>query len=312
MSPRLSTIVCTHDPRADFLTRTLASLRSQSMPPAEWELIVVDNASRPPLLGRLDLGWHPKARIVAAEELGLTAARLCGIAEASGNLLVWIDDDNVLAADYLATAAEIASTWPQLGVWGCGTFEPEWESPPRPELAPFLAYLAVHRAPRDRWSNQLFDYEATPAGAGMCVRAPIAQRYASQVRNDPRRKLLGRTGLSLSACEDFDLAFCAIDAGLGTGVFTRLRMTHLMPAGRVDPTYLERLVEGHGFASTLIHAWRGAARPPQAGLLAWLRNHRLLRSLGPTDRRVQLALRRGENRAWRALAQPKTSFPASS
>ncbi|MBI5692653.1 MAG: glycosyltransferase [Verrucomicrobia bacterium] len=311
MNPALSVILCTHNPRPDYLSRTLDALKRQSLAVEQWELLLIDNASRDRLEPGL-LAWHPHGRVLHEAELGLTPARLRGIAEATADLLVWVDDDNLLAPDYLAEAERISSAWPALGAWGCGHFEPEWEAKPSADLTPFLAYLAVHRAARDRWSNRLFDYEATPAGAGMCVRAAIARRYASQVRDDPRRKLLGRTGQSLSACEDFDLAFCAIDAGLGTGVFTTLRLTHLMPAGRVDPAYLERLAEGHGFASTLIHAWRGGARAPRTGLLARLREQRFLRALSPVERRVRLALKRGETRAWRTLAEMERTLPPGS
>lgn len=298
----LTVLICTHNPRPDYLRRTLEALRAQSLPCSEWELLVIDNASGTPVAGQLDLGWHPAARVVREDTVGLTAARVRGIAEARADILVWVDDDNLLAPDYLAATSDIARTWPQLGAWGCGHFEPEWEAPPAAELAPFLAYLAVHRAPRDRWSNRLFDYEATPAGAGLCVRAAVARNYAEIVRNDPRRRLLGRTGAVLTACEDFDLAFCAIDGGLGTGVFTSLQLTHLMPASRVQPDYLERLVEGHAFSITLIHAWRGAASPPRPGLLASLREKRFLRSLTPVEQTLHRALRRGEARAWKLLA----------
>jgi glycosyltransferase involved in cell wall biosynthesis len=299
----LSVIICTHNPRGDYLTRTLDGLRAQTLPKSEWELLIVDNGSREPVAAHCDLTWHPSARVVSEPELGLTAARLRGIAEARGDVLVWVDDDNLLALDYLAIVTELASAWPQLGAWGCGHFEPEWETPPAPELAPFLAYLAVHRAPRDRWSNRLFDYEATPAGAGLCVRSTVANAYAHHVQSDPRRKLLGRTGTHLNACEDFDLSFCAIDAGFGTGVFTRLRLIHLMPSSRVQPAYLERLVEGHGFSSTLIHAWRNAASVQRTGPIAWLRERRFLRTLSPVERRLQLSLRRGEARAWELLTE---------
>lgn len=300
-SPFLSVVICTHNPRVDYFDRTLAALRQQTLPTPEWELVIVDNASREPIAPRCDLAWHPAGRVVREDEVGLTAARLRGIKDARGEILVWVDDDNLLAPDYLALAAAIGREWPQLGAWGCGHFEPEWETAPAAELKPFMSYLAVHQAARDRWSNRLFDYEATPPGAGLCVRAGIARAYAEAVRHDPRRRLLGRTGTNLSACEDFDLCFCAIDAGLGTGVFTRLRLTHLMPTARAQLPYLERLVEGHAFSSTLIHAWRQAATPPPSGWIAALRERRFVSALSPMEKVLHRARRRGEARAWKTL-----------
>ena len=299
---KLSAIVCTHNPRPDYLGRTIGALRAQDLPPADWEFLLIDNASTTRVSDTIDLKWHPSARILREDEIGLTAARLRGIAEARGELLVWIDDDNLLAPDYLNRALQLGQEWPRLGVWGCGDFTPEWEVQPAPELAPYLDYLAVRRAPRDRWSNQLYDYAATPAGAGLCVRSEVARRYATNVQADPRRRALGRTGKGLGACEDHDLTFTAIDLGYGTGVFTPLHLTHLMPAARVQEEYLIRLVEGHSYSTVLLMALRDPnLRPGRHRWLHRVRRWRLRRSLGPVERRIHDARERGSARAWAVL-----------
>ena len=103
-------------------------------------------------------------------------------------------------------------------------------------------------------------------------------------------------------CEDFDLAFTAIDLGFGTGVFTELAMTHLMPRERVTEAYLLRLVEGHAHSSALLHALRDpAVRPPKRTLAGRLREFRLRRALDPIALKIHDARRRGEARAWAAL-----------
>src|SRR5277367_5769846 len=100
-SAEISVIVCTHNPRADYLRRTLDALREQNFPLNKWELLLIDNASEKPLAEVYDLSWHPQGRHVRELELGLTAARVRGIRESNGGLLVFVDDDNVLAPDYL-------------------------------------------------------------------------------------------------------------------------------------------------------------------------------------------------------------------
>jgi glycosyltransferase involved in cell wall biosynthesis len=93
---QLSVIICTHNPRSDYLRRTLESLRAQTLPTKEWELLLVDNASSEPLASRWDLRWHDNALHVREEELGLTPARLRGIRQSRGRLLIFVDDeDNV-------------------------------------------------------------------------------------------------------------------------------------------------------------------------------------------------------------------------
>lgn len=306
----ISVVLCTHNPRRDYLARALAGLRQQTLPAAEWELLIVDNASREPVRDHADVSWHPAARIIVETELGLTAARVRGIREARGEVLVWVDDDNILAPDYLAVAGRLARESPRLGVWGCGHFTPEWETPPPPEFAPYLHYLAVNCADRDRTSQQLYDYPATPAGAGMCVRADVARRYAASVTSDARRKILGRTGTGLGACEDHDLAFTAIEAGYLTGVFTSLRLTHLMPAARVREDYLLQLVEGHARSTVLLMSLRDPRLRP-AGAIQRLRRWRYRRSLGPVDRKIDEARARGERQAW-AMVQNSSRRPGVS
>src|SRR6201984_57194 len=121
-----SVILCTHNPRPDYLGRVLASLRGQTLPVKEWELLLIDNASKQPLAQTVDISWHSCGRHIREDELGLTAARLRGIQEASGELLVFVDDDNLLAPDFLVHATAISARRPDLGVFGAGILQPEF------------------------------------------------------------------------------------------------------------------------------------------------------------------------------------------
>ena len=56
------------------------------------------------LADRFNISWHPNGRHVREDELGLTPARLRGVAEAVAELLVFVDDDNILDPDYLEQA----------------------------------------------------------------------------------------------------------------------------------------------------------------------------------------------------------------
>src|SRR5690349_9705551 len=115
--PAVTVIICTHNPRPDYLGRCLAALEAQTLYPDKWELILIDNASVPDRAPRPDLSWHPHTRLIHEGNLGLTPARLRGIREAKGSLLVFVDDDNVLNADYLEMALHIAEEKTFLGAW---------------------------------------------------------------------------------------------------------------------------------------------------------------------------------------------------
>lgn len=95
--------LCTHN-HADRLERTLADLRRISLPRGDWEFLVIDNGCRddtPRLLAEhvWPKGW--KVRIVREEQLGLSHARNRAIAEASGEYLIFMDDDETADSDWL-------------------------------------------------------------------------------------------------------------------------------------------------------------------------------------------------------------------
>ena len=113
----LSVIICSHDPRSDYLWRVLKTLAAQTLPKESWELILIDNASANALHERYSLAWHLHGRHVREENLGLTHARLRGIAESKADILVFVDDDNLLDDQYLQHVVGIASKYPRLGAW---------------------------------------------------------------------------------------------------------------------------------------------------------------------------------------------------
>lgn len=256
-TPSLSVAVCTHNPRPDYFARTIEGLRKQTYPMDRWELLIVDNQSSPPIKPELD--WHPQARLVSEETLGLTAARLRAFREAKAPVIVLVDDDNVLSLNYLEEAVKLSEAWPQLGAWGGQTI-PEFEEAP-PEWAKPYLWLAIRELTRDQWSNVPFSGDAMPFGAGICVRRAVADAYAKLIQGDPARKAFDRTGNQLLGCGDTDLVLTAYDLGYGTGTFTGLKLTHLIPKARLAEDYLLRLVESTTYSVTLLKALRGYAPP---------------------------------------------------
>ena len=248
---KLSLIICTHNPREDYLRRTLEALRSQTVVFADWEFLLIDNGTAEPLASRVDLSWHPGGRHIREEELGLTPARLRGIAEAKGDLLIFVDDDNVLDPDYLTNAFAIYEDYPFLGAFG-GSIEGEFEVEPPSSITPYLEGLAIRKITRDHWSNAKEWSEATPFGAGMCVRREVAELYFEGVRADRMRFALGRRGASLGAGEDTDMAWTSFSLNKGTGCFPRLRLTHLISKDRLTESYVERLYTGFGYADEIL------------------------------------------------------------
>ncbi|NER52728.1 MAG: glycosyltransferase family 2 protein [Symploca sp. SIO1A3] len=290
MKPAISVITCTHNPRQNYIDKVLAALKSQTLPLEQWELLLIDNASERLLSSEIDLSWHPQARHIREDKLGLTPARLRGIKEAQAETLIFVDDDNVLDSDYLEITLQISRDWPMIGAWG-GQLRGGFEQIPPDWAEPYLMYLGIREFEQDQWSNLLHQHDTTPCGAGMCVRHIVAQKYADLVCNDPKRLALDRKGTSIISCGDTDLAFTACDLGLGTGQFASLKLTHLMPASRLEEEYLIRLYEGIYYSHIILDSFRGKL-PSNSSSNKLAECYRLLR-MSPRKRRFFQAKQRG-------------------
>lgn len=303
--PDITVIICTHNPRMDYLTRAIAALRAQTLPVDRWELLIIDNASTEPVASRVDLAWHPSSRIIPESSLGLTPARLRGILESRGGLLVFVDDDNVLRPDYLAVCLRIAADHPLLGAWG-GSCLPEYETPPPAEIGPWLGGLAVHKLNAPVWAKFRSVTEACPCGAGMALRRNVALRYRELAMNDPLRQALDRSGEALGAGGDSDMALCGFELGLGTGCFPELELTHLIAAKKLTLEYIAGIYEGFGYATIVLGVLHqpgydpGIKEGPVTSLRICISKILLLRK-SRAERRIALANQRGRMKAHRKL-----------
>lgn len=242
-SPELAAVLCTHAPQLDRLRAAVAALQAQTLSPERWESVLVDNAS--PAFPR-EAFWrdHAPARLrpVIEPVLGLTHARRRGLRETSAPLVVFVDDDNVLAPDYLARALEHFAAHPDLGAAG-GRSIGRFERPPAGWQKRFLDLLAV----RDLGPEPLFSDPPSgnepvryppcaPIGAGMIVRRTATANWLAQpvIATD-------RRGGDLASGGDNDLVLAIHTAGWRVAYFPDLALEHLVPAARLDPLYLGRL-----------------------------------------------------------------------
>jgi len=244
----ITVIICTHNPRRDYLDRVLNSLKLQTFPKESWELLLIDNASELYLDAQIDLSWHSKARHIREEILGLTAARLRGIKEARNDILVFVDDDNILDINYLNNTIDIMQKYPNLGAVG-GKSLPEFEIKPEDWVHQFYSCLALRDLgdETETYFPNLSDKvskkypEISPIGAGIVLVKQAAQAYAELACQDTSRLSLGRTGKKLVSGEDNDIVLTLLEHGWGIGYFPQLRLTHLISANRVTKDYLAKL-----------------------------------------------------------------------
>jgi glycosyltransferase involved in cell wall biosynthesis len=251
--PSISVIICSHNPRPSYLQRVIEALKAQTLDANKWELLFVDNASAERLAHQWDLSWHPRHLHIREDELGLTYARLQGIKEAKGSLLVFIDDDNLLAPDYLERAETIANSYRYLGVIGAGMLEPEFEVQPGPELGPLLGKLALRSTTERLWTNNPKDNRCVPCGAGLCVTRRVALEYVQVVGRLNISDLLDRHGDRLFCGGDDLFSWVSARLGYGFGVFPELYITHLIGKHRLTCSYFVRFAHDHSYSHGVLN-----------------------------------------------------------
>jgi glycosyltransferase involved in cell wall biosynthesis len=267
---RLTVIIPTHNPHPRRFMRTLEGLMKQSVDPEIWELLIVDNASALPIELPEDPNLRSRVRLVRESRLGLTFARRAGINEALGEIVVFVDDDNVLAPDYLEKVLSAFARLPRAGAIG-GKSIAEFEAEPVGWQQEFLPLLAVRDlgdkellAFPPAAGGQLHEYPAcAPIGAGMAVRRVALSGWLSH----DSEKLADRRGDDLSSAGDNELILYVLAAGWAVAYVPELTLTHLIPARRLEPDYLARLNHGIQKSWTQVLARHGVS--PWAPLPRW-------------------------------------------
>ena len=313
--PKISIIIRTLNPHRPTLERVFEGLRRQTFPISQTELLIIDNASEPPLdAATLGLDWHPNARVIREPVRGKIMAQRCGVRSASADcdLMLLVDDDNVLREDYLENGAHLADNFAQLGVWGSGSIKLHFDQPPPASLGSLIRVLTTWEYPYAVWSS-LRDLRAysVPAGAGMFVRRAVAQHWADVFDASPmRRTLFLIESPPILFSEDTDLALAAPDLNLGTGIFPSLHIDHIVRSEKVSEERLLRLIENQQCAEMIIFAIRGLS--VRTRFQRWrkaINDYAKLAFLRGTNRRAHWHLLRGQRQGRRLVGAYLAAHP---
>jgi len=113
----VTVIVPTRDRQAS-LARLLASLQAQDLPRERFEIIVVDDGSKIPVESVPGRGGPVVVRLEGRER---SVSRNAGAQAARSDLLVFLDDDLTVGAEFVAAHARAQTEWP--GVLSVGRVE---------------------------------------------------------------------------------------------------------------------------------------------------------------------------------------------
>ena len=99
--PRLSVVIATYN-RPQLVARLLGQLAVQTLPPEQFEVVVVDDGSKEPVKPGLEALTLPfTLRVEEQKNAGAAAARHRGVLAARGEIVLITDDDMQVAEDFL-------------------------------------------------------------------------------------------------------------------------------------------------------------------------------------------------------------------
>ncbi len=256
----VSVVICAYNAAARIERAIEHIARQQCDLPRGWELVIVDNRSTDnthdkaaAVCKRL---WLP-VLILKEHQPGKIHALRRAARAAQGRLLCLVDDDNLLAPDYLANAAAFFESHPRAALVG-GRIEAEFEDPSMVP-ADFAERFAHALAVRDlgptpmRLTPPAHD---PPPGAGSVVRTALLR----QVLDDVACYLSGPQGNKLSRGEDSEIGLVLHHLGWQYWYEPSLSMKHVLPASRLTTEYLDRLIIDGSESYIWLQWLRGAER----------------------------------------------------
>ncbi len=104
--PQLSVILTTHD-RPQLLARAIRSVLAQRY--ERWQLLVVDDGKNPETPKVVEAIDDDRLTFVVGPGRGVSGARNTGLDHASGEIVCYLDDDNVMHPGWLQAVAHVFS-----------------------------------------------------------------------------------------------------------------------------------------------------------------------------------------------------------
>lgn len=224
-----SIVVCCYNSQ-DRIDQTLRHLWKLEVPEGvRCEVIVVNNNSNDETEARVLRSMAEakldriQSRLVNEPTPGLSLARTRGVAESRHDVILFCDDDNHLAPDYLVVASQILKEHPMVGVLG-GWAKPAFSLEGRAWLVDFYKAMAI--GPQGS-SDGVVDWVY---GAGMIIRQEV---FESLRKRKIEFHLTDRIGDVKMSGGDAEL--CVLARYLGWKVYysSRLSLHHDIPAYRL-------------------------------------------------------------------------------
>ncbi|MGA2232691.1 MAG: glycosyltransferase, partial [Tepidisphaeraceae bacterium] len=246
---------CAHNAAARLPAALNALAQMENMPGA-WECLVVDNASTDDTRKVAEDAGRRLAlplRVVSEPIAGHTRARARAAAEARGELLSFIDDDNLVSPQWAQNCIAFFAAHPSAGIAG-GKIAPVFEDPASipPDFQEHYAQALAIRDMGEAERKLILLEDDPPCGAGMTGRTALFRR----ILLDIGCHLTGRTGGALTSGDDTEIGLLAQRLGWETWYTPSLQMAHVLPARRLRREYLDAVIATGAFSTPWLDCLR--------------------------------------------------------
>ncbi|MGB3404184.1 MAG: hormogonium polysaccharide biosynthesis glycosyltransferase HpsE [Microcoleaceae cyanobacterium] len=167
-------VICTYN-GANRLPYLLDKLISQFIPNHFlWEIIIVDNNSNDQTASIIQQSQSQYRSIVPIHytfepQQGIAFARKRGIKLAKGELIGFLDDDNIPNQNWVMSAYDFAQSHPNAGAYG-SHIEPEYEIHPPTNFERIACLLAIIDRGKNPFRYDVLERWLMPPGAGLVIR----------------------------------------------------------------------------------------------------------------------------------------------
>lgn len=112
--PKISVVMPLYN-KEPYVRRAVQSVLDQSVP--DFEIIIIDDGSTDRGLSIVKSISDPRIRVLSQENLGVSAARNCGINESRSDLIAFLDSDDEWERDFIETILRLRDNFPSCQVF---------------------------------------------------------------------------------------------------------------------------------------------------------------------------------------------------
>lgn len=242
-----SIIICAYNPKKEILERLFNAILKFESSSCEYEVIIIDNNSSPSLEQFEYVKYFLKScltsKIILEKEPGLTSARIAGIKAAKFDWLIFFDDDNEPAENYLLQANLLIEKYPKVGAWGPGKLNVNYINQSETTFLKKVKWLFQERSYEGTFfdNNMVEGSEYYPYGTGMIVKNDVLSAYVKNVKSG-KYTMSDRKGKSLMSAGDIQILFTCLQMGYYAGSSSLLQLSHLIDTSKANPKYAAKLV----------------------------------------------------------------------